>query len=269
MTFIISAASPTVRVIGPACDIVPNVRKRINRHATIGRLQSEDAGERGRHADRAAAVGAQMQTRPCQARQRPPHRRSTRPGLAHVPRIARDTEQRQVRDALPADLRRRRLAEQHRARLAQTRHAGASSVRRRRWRQLRRAPRRPAFREHQFLNAGQHAVDGAQRRAAHPPRFRCARGFERAVLVDQAKGVHGAVERHDAPQRRTRRLDAATSARAAKACAVSAALQHANVKFHTAHRFYRLVKLVVREVELYPNPDGAPSGRARTMHEAA
>ena len=70
MTFSISAASRTVRVIGPTCATVPNGRERPGRHAAEGRLEPEDAGEARRDADRAAAVGADVQARPCRQRSR-------------------------------------------------------------------------------------------------------------------------------------------------------------------------------------------------------
>ena len=98
------------------------------RDTTEGGLEADDAAEAGRHPDRAAAVGADMEGAHAQRRgdRRPAARPAGRP--AGVPGVAGDLAQRVVGHRLPAQLRRRGLAEQHGPLLAQAGDRGASSV---------------------------------------------------------------------------------------------------------------------------------------------
>ena len=134
--------------------------RRIGGHAPEALLEAENTREAGGNADRAAAVGAEMQR---------PHaagsgHRSTSAGPARrqgrVPGIAGYSGERGIRDALPAELRRRRLAQQDGAFLAQARdgrarhHASAVRID-----GLRAAQRRPALGQQQILDPGRHAID--------------------------------------------------------------------------------------------------------------
>ena len=94
-------------------------RHRRLRHAAIGRLQPEHAAEMRRHADRARAVAALVQR--TVARRRADTGAGRRGAGIHavLPGIVRDAGQRAVADAHPAELGRRRLAEDDRARAAQ------------------------------------------------------------------------------------------------------------------------------------------------------
>ena len=87
--------------------------RRVQRDPAVRRLEREDAAERRRDAHRAAAVGAQRERRhPERHGGRAPAARAAG-GPRGVPRVAGDPGERRVRDALPAQLRRRGLADEH------------------------------------------------------------------------------------------------------------------------------------------------------------
>ena len=173
-TFIISAASATLIVCGPRWDDGAERRQRVRRHPPEARLEPDVAAERGRDADRSGAVGADARAGPGRRRPPPPCRPTSRRascvgshGLRVMPVSGR------VGLALAAELRRRRLADQHRAGLAQARRRrrvdvpglvgidGAAA-----------AQRRPARGQDQVLDRHRHAVERAARarRAASGPR---------------------------------------------------------------------------------------------------
>ena len=82
-----SAASSTVR--GEGADLVERRREgheAVAAHAAVGRLQADDAAQRGGLADGAAGVGAERDAAPCRRRPPPPSRPTIRPAPARGPR---------------------------------------------------------------------------------------------------------------------------------------------------------------------------------------
>ena len=160
MTDSASAASATVRVRGPTCASVPSGEAGKGRHARARRLDAEAAGERRRDADRAAAVGAEVQCAHPQHRGGHGPGRGAAGGHARVPGVAGGARERAVAGGLPAVLGHRRLAEEDGARLAQpwpppARRCSAGSA------AVSREPKRagmPATRMLSLMPSG-HAVD--------------------------------------------------------------------------------------------------------------
>ena len=182
-------------------------RDRPRRHAPERRLQAEQAGEGARNPDRSAAVGADRQRTHAGGDRRGAAARRSARRLRRVPRVARDAGQRAVGHALPAELRRRVLAEQHRPALAQPRHRRRIvSPRTCRIDRLRAAQRRPALREQQILDRHRHAVEQAVRRAPHPRRFGLLCHRQR-IGRDVAERVEQWIERLDSLQDRAGHLD--------------------------------------------------------------
>ena len=91
-------------------------RKRPGRHASETGFDPEGTGETRRDADRTAAIGAERQR--TEARGECGRGAAGRPArrLVQVPWIARDTGKRRIRRPLPAEFRRRGLADQDRPR---------------------------------------------------------------------------------------------------------------------------------------------------------
>ena len=96
--------------------------RRIQRHPPVRRLQREDPAEGRRDADAAAAVRAERQRPRAERHGRRAAAAGAARGARRVVRIAGHAGLRRVRDALPAELGGRRLAEEHRAVLAQPGH---------------------------------------------------------------------------------------------------------------------------------------------------
>ena len=95
--------------------------RRIGRNPTEGRLQSDHPCQRTWNPDRAAAVIAVVERGEAGRGGRRCAARGTARRMAEVPWIARDALQRRVGQRRPAELRRRRLAEDDGARGAQAR----------------------------------------------------------------------------------------------------------------------------------------------------
>jgi hypothetical protein len=171
------------------------------------RLQPEDAGEGSRDPDRAAAIGADVQS---------PHaeRAGDRGAAARaagrplgIPGIAGDAGERAVGDRFPAELRRGRLADQHRTLLAQARGCRRVLVpglfaRRRQA----AAQGRPAPGQDQVLDRRGDAVEQALRLGPLPTDLGFARRLHGALRIDQAERVDGRLETLDPLQHRARDL---------------------------------------------------------------
>ncbi len=78
----------------------------VARDAAVGRLEPDDAAERGRLADRAAGVGAERERDHAARRRRPPSRRSIRRGSAPSPTGSASGRTRSSRSTIPSRTRR-------------------------------------------------------------------------------------------------------------------------------------------------------------------
>ena len=180
-TPIISAASATVRVIGPATR--PAYGGSIGIAAEAG-LEREDAAPAGRQAHRAADVGADVQRPVAGGDAGGRARAAAARVLAQVPRVARQAVKARQARRQHAVVGHRRLAEDHRAGLAQARRR-----------------RRVARRRHQLGRGG-------------AERHRRAGGGD--VLLDRRRH---AVERADVLAGATWRSQRASETRAAASAA--------------------------------------------------
>ncbi len=187
---------------------MPNGLKRPGRDTTKSGLEPDDAAEAGRHADRPAAVGADVES--THAERRRHGRPAARPagGTPRVPRVARNLAQRVVGHGLPAELGRRGLAEKHGTLLAQPGDRGCilglgSGLAGREA----AAPRRPSLGQDQILHRRGHAVDEPPGLALLPAGFRGARRRQRVLLVDKAEGVDLRIVPRDALEAGLRHLD--------------------------------------------------------------
>ena len=188
-------------------DIAEGAR-RIGRHTAIGRLDPDNAGESRRDADRAAAVGADMQRAHAERRRRRRAAARSARRLRQIPGIAGDARARAVGHALPAEFRRRRFAQQHGAVLEKPRHAWGVFLPGLIGRDGERAAqRRPALRQDEILDRARHAVDQSARFAAHPARLRSPRRLDGARLIDEAECIYGGVVLLDALERGAHGLD--------------------------------------------------------------
>ena len=105
---------------------------------------------------------------------------------AGIPRVARRAAaQRAVGDALPAELRQRRLAQDHRARLAHPRDHGRIGRGRRRIAGLRAVPRRQPGDIDVVLDRDRHAVERPVRRPAAPAHLRRLGRARRPRRIDR------------------------------------------------------------------------------------
>jgi hypothetical protein len=165
-------------------------------------LQPEYAAERGRNADRAAAIGADMEG--AHAEGRGDGRTSARAAgrLALVPGIARHMPERIVGDALPAALGCRGFADEYRARVLEPRrarrilHPGARRIDRG------GTPHGgPAPGQAEILDRGRDAIDDAQRLVTHPAGFGNPRLSHSLFRLDEAKGPELGIQRIDAGKR--------------------------------------------------------------------
>ena len=165
-------------------------RERVGRYPAEARLQSENAGERARNADRPGAVAAEMQGPDPGGARRGGAGAAAARGAREVPRVARDPGQRAVAQRFPAEFRCRRLAEDDSTGLAQPRRRrrvlGPVLVR---IDEARPAQGREAAHQHQVLDRHRNAVEPPDRLSAQPALFRCPRRSHRAVVVDDAEGV--------------------------------------------------------------------------------
>ena len=78
----------------------------VARHASVGRLQADDAGERRRLTNRAAGVRAQRGRRQAARRRRPPSHRSIRPACDRSPTDCATDRTRSSRSTSPSRTRR-------------------------------------------------------------------------------------------------------------------------------------------------------------------
>jgi hypothetical protein len=102
--------------------VAEGIARGVGGYRAQGRLQPDEAAARRRAAHRSGAVGAECQrAQPGGDRRCATAARAARRAL-EVPRIARDAEGGSVGQALHAEFRRRRLADDDRARRAQALH---------------------------------------------------------------------------------------------------------------------------------------------------
>ena len=187
-TVSISAASSTVRVIGPRWATVPNgdngqagTRPKVGFSPTMPqkaagmRIEPPPSVPRCRAPCRGAAATAAPPLEPPAVRL-----------VSHGLRA--DLAQRVVGHRLPAELGRGGLAEQHRAGLAQPGGGGrVLSVRRGTGRRPAAAPGREPAHQDDVLDRRRHAVEGPAGLAARPPRLGRPRGREGALAIDHAE----------------------------------------------------------------------------------
>ena len=185
----------------------PGAARRVERHERVRGLEAERAAEGRRHPDRAAAVAADVERRhPGDGRDRGTAGRAA--GRARrVPRVAGVAGERAVAQALPAQLRRRGLAQQRRARLEQPRHDGGVLRVGLVARGERPLARRPAGDQREVLDRGGDPVERAPLLARRPPALARAGRVQRPIRVDEHEGVQRRVERGDRVQVRLRHLD--------------------------------------------------------------
>ena len=183
-------------------------RMRMHRHDAERGLESEEPAEPRGDADRSAAVGRDVHRahaeRGCD-RRTAAAATGRHPG---VPRIHGEAAERTVGDALPAELRRRRLAEEHGALLA---HAGDGCAvfvpRLVGVHGQRTAPRRPALAEQEILHGRREAVDEAQRTTTLPARLGGCGRSQRGFRIDHDECVVDGLQVRDAIERRLRDFD--------------------------------------------------------------
>ena len=144
----------------------------ILRDAAVAGLQSDQPGMGGGNADRAAAVVAVIERIDARRRQRRGAARRAAGRVLGIPRAARRALQRRIGQRLPAELRRRALADEDHAGRAEALGDGGVLGGRRLVGGMAAVARRPALDRRRVLDRGRHAVERRQRRALLPARLR-------------------------------------------------------------------------------------------------
>jgi len=127
--------------------------------------------------------------------------------LAGVPWIARHARQRTVGHRLPAEFRHRGLADQDRALFAQPGNCWRVVCRRLAGSQPRSEPGRHAGNQKIVLDTDRNAIEQTFGRARHPTRLRRYRALPRALDIQIAVGVDGAVVPVDPFEHSSKRFD--------------------------------------------------------------
>ena len=161
----------------------------MHRHDAPRRLEAEQAAEARRDADRAAAVGGDMQARPCRAPRRPLHRRCCRPASVRVSHGFRVTPVSGLSVTPFQPNSGVVVLPRNTAPCSRMRATGGAVFVPRLFRidGARAAQRRPAFGENQILHRGRHAVHQSGRFAALPARLGLARARSALLAIDHAR----------------------------------------------------------------------------------
>ncbi len=186
----------------------PHRTGRVGGNATERRLEPGDAAEGAWDANGAAAIGADGEGTDTGGERRGRAGAAAARRVREVPWVARDAGQRRIAERLPAEFRRRRLAEEDGTMLAQPRHRRRILIPRLiALGQKRAAQGRPALRQDDILDRRRHAVDQALRRPLDPARLRFPRRGDRAFGIDEDKRIELGLEALEPGQRRLCRLD--------------------------------------------------------------
>ena len=188
-------------------DVLEAAEHRAIRDAPERGLQAVHAAERGRNADRAAAVGSERQ-RADPAR----HRRGGAAARAagrqgRVPRIARDAEERVLGERLVAELRGVGLAKEHRAGRLQAAHRERVVLGDELLVEPGAAGGREAARREDILDRDGHAMERPDGLALHDGDLRFARGDPRGVGGYEAEGVERRIDRLEAREHGVEHLE--------------------------------------------------------------
>ena len=214
-------------VVGDAAGHRPRVREvlgraeRISRHPPERRLQREDPAERRRHAHRPAAVGTERERHRAVGDRDGRPRTGTARRLRNIPGIARHAVQRRVRRGLPAEFRRRRLADHDGPGVQQALDRRRRLRRHRLGVEFRPALGLQSLGQEQILDADRHAMEDTPEAARARLGLQLRRARQRLAGKDGAVGIHLRVRfldgiegglrqlhrRHRAPPHQLRHLD--------------------------------------------------------------